>query len=394
MMGESYDVVVVGAGPGGSSVSKNLAQKGLRVLMLEKRQEIGSPKRCGEGLTFSTEKLVGKVPSRCIAQTINGAKVYAPNGKSVLIDFGENMGYVVERKVFDKWLAFEAVRAGARVRAKAEVTDVIKEDGYVKGVKADIDRKEHTIRSKVVVAADGVESIISRKAGLETTNKLVNLDSGYQYEMAGLNMEDNRKIILYFGNEVAPRGYVWIFPKGDDVANVGIGTAMADRPAKYYLDAFIENNPQIFKKSGIIEVNAGGIPVGGFLENMVLNGFMAVGDAAHQVNPIHGGGLKEATIAGQIAADVISRCMERNDFSQKALSEYNRIWWNERGKKLKGVEKLRQVTEKLSDKDLNMLAGVLKGNDLIEFSRGNKLTMLAKILMKNPKLILLARHLV
>ncbi len=393
-MNENYDVVVAGAGPGGSSVSKNLARKGVKVLMLEKRQEIGSPKRCGEGLTFSTEKIIGKVPSRCIAQTINGAKIYSPSGKSVMIDFGENMGYVVERKVFDKWLAFEAVRAGARVRAKAEVTDIIKKDGFVKGVTANIDRKEHKISSKVVVAADGVESIISRKAGLETANQLVNLDSGYQYEMAGLNMEDNHKIILYFGTEVAPRGYVWIFPKGRDVANVGIGTAMADRPAKYYLDAFIENNPKIFGKSGIIEVNAGGIPVGGFLKNMVLSGFLAVGDAAHQVNPIHGGGLKEATIAGQIAADVISKCISNNDVSQKALSEYNKRWWEERGKKLKNVEKLRQVTEKLSDKDLNMLADVLKGDHLIEFSRGNKLAILAKILMRNPKLILLARHLV
>lgn len=249
------------------------------------------------------------------------------------------------------------------------------------------------IRSKVLVAADGVESTVARKAGLNTANKLVNLDSGFQYEMSSLNMEDDKKIILYFGNEIAPRGYIWIFPKGHDVANVGIGTAMAEKPPKHYLDAFIEDNPDIFGSASIIEVNSGGIPVGGFLDNMVLDGFAVVGDAAHQVNPIHGGGLKEATIAGEIAAKVISKCIKNGDVSKRALSEYNRIWWSQRGKKLRMVEKLRHVTEKLTDDDLNMLVKELTGDILSELTRGNKFSALAKVLMKKPKLIVLARHL-
>jgi digeranylgeranylglycerophospholipid reductase len=395
MIKDSYDVIVAGGGPGGSSVAKHLAKLGHSVLMLEKRQEIGAPKRCGEGLSVNTAGIIGKIPPWCIAQKINAAKVYSPDRSYVLMDFGgDSKGYVVERKALDKWLAFEASRAGARVMAKSEVTGVLKDGNSVTGVRATIlGGGEVEIRSKVLVAADGVESTVARKAGLNTANKLVNLDSGFQYEMSSLNMEDDKKIILYFGNEIAPRGYIWIFPKGHDVANVGIGTAMAEKPPKHYLDAFIEDNPDIFGSASIIEVNSGGIPVGGFLDNMVLDGFAVVGDAAHQVNPIHGGGLKEATIAGEIAAKVISKCIKNGDVSKRALSEYNRIWWSQRGKKLRMVEKLRHVTEKLTDDDLNMLVKELTGDILSELTRGNKFSALAKVLMKKPKLIVLARHL-
>ncbi len=394
MLKDRYDVVVVGAGPGGSAVAKRCAEGGLKVLMLEKRQEIGAPKRCAEGITFSTEKFIGKIPERCIAQKINGAIIYAPNGKFVKVYFKEYGGYILERKVFDKWLAICASRAGAKVQAKTEVTDVIKEDDYVKGVKAEFEGKEFEISAKVTVAADGVESIIARKAGIDTTNQIVNIDSAFQYEMSNLKIKDPHKIEIYMGNEIAPRGYIWIFPKGNDVANVGVGVAFTQKTARYYLDKFIEENPQIFGDASIIEVNSGGVPVGGFLKNMVANGFVVVGDAAHQVNPIHGGGLKEATIAGQIAGDVIVKAIKAGDVSREFLSQYNEIWWKERGYTLERVQKLREVVEKLSDQDLNMLAETLTGEDIIEFSRGNKLIKLGKILLKNPKLLLLAKKLI
>lgn len=396
-MKDQYDVVVVGGGPGGSSAARTLAENGLNVLLLEKRPSIGSEKRCAEGLSIGSIKMieekVGKIPKRCIAQLVDGAIIYAPNGKEVLIDFGKDAGAIMERKIFDKWLAAQASRAGAYVQAKTEVTDVIKEDDFVKGVVAKFEGETYRIGAKVVVAADGVESTIARKAGLNTTNKLINIDSGYQYEMSNLNLRDPNKIEIFMGNEIAPRGYVWIFPKGKDIANVGIGVAMTDKPARYYLDKFIENNPKIFSKASILEVNGGGIPVGGFLKNMVLNGLVIVGDAAHQVNPIHGGGMKEATIAGMIAGEVIAKAIEKGDVSQKSLSEYNERWWKQRGKKLQKVQGLREVVEKLSDDDFNMLAESLTGEDLMEFSRGNKFFKLGKLLIKRPNLIALAKKL-
>jgi len=391
---ESYDVVVVGAGPAGSSTAEHCAKLGLSTLLLEKRQEIGAPKRCGEGVSFDTEEALGaKIPTRCIAQKITNTLVHAPNGKTVSITIPGYGGYVVERKVFDKWRAFQASRAGAYVQAKTEVTDIIKEDDYVKGVKCNFEGEEFEIKCTVLVAADGVESTISRKVGLNTTNKLTDIDPGFQYEMSNLKMKDPQQIQVWFGPDIAPKGYIWIFPKGNDVANVGIGIGVTEKSAKYYLDKFINNNPEIFKDASIIEVNSGGIPVGGFLKNMVMNGFLVVGDAAHQVNPIHGGGMKEGTIAGKMAAQVIKEAIDKDDVSQSSLEKYNKIWWDARGEKLRKVEKLKQVIEKLSNDEFNLMAESFTGDVLVEFSRGAKLSALAKLLMKKPSLITLARHL-
>lgn len=393
-MKEKCDVVVVGGGPGGTSVAKKCAENGLDVVLYEKRQEFGSPVRCAEGLSATSVKLLGeKIPKKCVAQEVNGALVYAPNEKCVEIDYGK--GYIMERRMYDRWLAERASRAGVKVVAKSWIKDILRDNDYVKGVKGEFEGEKFKTESDMVVAADGVESKIARKVGMNTVNKPVNVDSGFQYEMVNIELKDPNKIELYFGNEIAPRGYVWIFPKGNDKANVGIGiggTGNYGKTAKEFLNEWIENKPGI-KKGSITSIISGGIPVGGFLENMVSNGFMTVGDAAHQVNPIHGGGMKEAYIAGQIAGKVIKKAFEKGDFSEEFLSQYNKKWWDERGEKLKKIQDLREVVEKLSNEDLNMLAENLTGKDLIAFSRGNKLGNLAKILMKKPRLIKLARHL-
>jgi len=381
-------VAVAGGGIAGCALAYELARRGIDVVVFEKRQEIGAPKRCGEGISSSTVKSLGQeIPRRCIAQEIDGAIVYSPSMKEVRVEFSEVVGYILERKVYDKWLAYRAAKEGARILAKHEVVDVIKEGNVIKGVVVDNGFERFEVRACVTVAADGVESTVSRKAGLNTTPKLVDIDVGFQYEMAGIELEDPHKLLFFFGKNVAPRGYIWVFPKGDDVANVGIGicSLYSRDTAKRYLDRFIEKTPWL-RKGSVIEVNAGAIPVGGFLKDMVLDGFLAIGDAAHQVNPIHGGGMKEAQLAARIAADVIKRCFEKSDFSKKALELYNRIWWEERGKELEKVLKVRMVLEKLEDEDLDYLAENLSGDDLVNFAHGKGLGKLAKLLLKRPRL--------
>lgn len=386
------DVIVVGAGPGGSAVAKHLASKGYEVVVYEKRQEIGAPKRCGEGISLGgLERLDLKIPSYCIRQKINGALIYSPNGKFVEIDYGKDSGYIVERKVFDKWLAEEAVRKGAKIQAKTYIKEVLKEKGKVCGIVGEYLGKKFKEKCKVLVAADGIESKISRMAGLNTTANPFLVDSGFQFEMVGIELQDPKKIYIYFGNKIAPRGYIWIFPKGRDVANVGIGiVGKSKKSAKEYLVEFIKNKPEL-RKGSILEVNAGGIPVGGLLKKMTLDNFLAIGDAAHQVNPIHGGGMYEAQFAAKIAAEVIDEALQKNDTSEKQLDKYNKEWWKQRGNYLRKVEKLREVVEKFSDDDFNFLAEELKGDLLIDITRGKGLKVFAKILLKRPHLVKLAK---
>lgn len=385
------DVVIVGAGPAGCSAAKELAEEGFDVVLYEKRQEIGVPKRCGEGLPSAAMDDLGlDVPDNCKMQPIDGALVFAPNKNKVTIDSGGTVGWTLERKMFDKWMAGRAAKAGAKIRAKAEVIDLLPEN---KGVVVEVEGERKKVESRMVFGAGGVESPIVRKAGVKDSSELHVVDSGYQYEMVNLELKDEKKLELYLGNDLAPRGYVWVFPKGDNKANVGIGIAGdMDETAKYYLDKFIENNDR-FSRASIVEVNSGMIPVGGFLDDMTAENFLALGDAAHQVNPIHGGGLREGIRAGKIASKVASRALQKGDTSKKELEVYNHMWWEERGEDLRRVEKLREVLEDLSNNDLNYLSEKLEGEDLLDFTGGSGLSKLGKLLLKRPGMMKSARKL-
>jgi digeranylgeranylglycerophospholipid reductase len=390
---ESYDVVVVGAGPAGSGAAMAAAKAGSRVLMVEKRQEIGVPKRCGEGFSRTSMKRMGiehdPVWSR---REMIGVTVYSPNGKVVRYD-GDDLGWVIDRKVFDKWLAEKATEEGVKVLARTEVTAVTREDGMISGVSLRSQGREWKVKCRILIAADGVESRVSRMAGLNTTLKAVDIISGFQYEMSNIDIDPDRTE-LYFGNEIAPGGYIWIFPKGKRTANVGIGVRkpFAKKSAKEYLDEWIASRPGL-RNGSILEVNSGAVPVGGLMENMVTDNFMAVGDAAHHVNPIHGGGISEAYVGGKIGGEVAAQAIKAGDTSSEFLDRYNKLWWEARGNKLKKVFKLRQVTERLTDGDLNWLAEYLTGEELVEFSKSKGLKRLAKLLIKKPKLAILAKKL-
>jgi digeranylgeranylglycerophospholipid reductase len=392
---KEVDVLVVGMGPGGSGAAKRCAELGLRVLGVEKRAEIGAPKRCGEAISrHGMIDRIGLQPvGPWIMQEITGAIVYAPNGKSVRVDYEGPEGWVIERKLFDKHLAALAAKAGALVLAKVEARSFRREAGKVLAT-LDYEGKSVDVTAKIVIAADGVESVVARELGINTTNKLADICAGAQFEMAGV--ENNGSMIeFFFGNNIAPGGYLWHFPKGDGVANVGIGVRKpwAKKTALEYLEDFVKANPR-YKHASIIEVNSGGVPVGGFLDDAVADNLMVVGDAAHHVNPIHGGGIPEAYMAGRLAAEVAAEAFKANDFSKKFLKRYDQRWEKERGGKLRKILKLREVMESLSDEDLNWLAGYMKGDDLVEFSRGSSgFGKLAKILMKKPKLLKLARKL-
>lgn len=392
---KEVDVLVAGMGPAGSSVCKTCAEAGISVLGLEKRQEIGAPKRCAEGLSRGALKRMGIEPSEKWArQPIHGVRIYAPNGRYVEVDYGGPEGWIVDRKVFDKFLAIDAVNAGARVLSKVEVISLLKKNGRVEGAKLEFNGEVFNVKTGVVVAADGVESKIAKDAGLNTRIKQIDYTSGMQFEMAGLKLENENIMELYFGNKIAPGGYVWVFPKGNGTANVGIGVRkpFAKKSAFKYLSKFVSSHNSL-KTGSVIEVNAGGVTVGGLLKNMVLDNFLVVGDAAHQVNPIHGGGIAEAYVAGRIAGEVIAEAVKTEDTSKKFLERYNERWWKERGKKLEKIEKLRKVMENLKDDDLNWLVDYLKGENIIELSKSLGFKKFAKLMMKRPSLALLARKL-
>lgn len=386
---ESYDVLVVGAGPAGLAAAKRLAENSVDVICLDKKQEIGAPKRCAEGLGSAWFERVGIKPHpEWAVWEINGATFYSPKGKKLEVRLDSVSGYVLERKMFEKHLARDAAKAGAKIFAKHMVQDVKRVSGKVVAkVSSFGDEKE--IAANLVIACDGVESKIARQLGMNTTNKLIDIDAGFQYEMANIDFEGTDLINLFFGTEVARRGYVWIFPKGKHEANVGVGIA-GDSPktAKYYLDKFVQNHSGL-KNGSIIEVNCGCVPVGGFLDSLVANNLLVAGDAAHQVNPAHGGGIGIAMEGGQLAADTALEALKRKDFSAEFLAAYTEKWYAVRGDRLKRVLKARHMLEAMNDDDFEVLAESLTSEDILKIAGGDLIESaktVTKKLIKNPKL--------
>ncbi len=386
---EEFDVIVVGASVAGLRSAEQLAKRGLSVLCLDRKQEIGVPKQCGEGLGLGHFERLGIKPDKKWAVApMTGAVLYAPSGKAVEVDFGKTVGYVLERKGFEKFLAKRAARAGAVVRVRSNVTELKRENGGVIVKVEDFFPGEFFAR--VVFACDGPASVVANRLGLRISISPRDLDSGIQYEMAGIEFEKPDKIHLWFGGNVAPRGYVWLFPKDKDHANVGIGIGShIGKPASFYLDKWISDRSNISKGS-IIEVNSGVIPVGGLLEKMTADNLVVVGDAAHQVNPIHGGGMALAMEAADIAASVTAKAFEKNDFSSKALDAYNRLWWEKTGRKLEKVLQIRYMLESLKDKDFEAIAENFSGKDIMTLqsgSLGDSAKLVTRKLIRKPGLM-------
>ncbi len=386
MKEERHDVVVVGAGPAGSITAKTAAEHGLDVLLIERNQEIGVPVKCAEGVSKEIEKFVA-LDKKWICAEVKGANIYGPDGTKVVMS-GEKMnevGYVLERRIFDKFLASEAARAGAEVRVKTEAYGIIEANGYAKGVYVRSIGEDTRISAPVVVGADGVESKVGRWAGINTRLLPSNVSVGAEFLMCDIELNKDYSE-FFLGSEVAPKGYAWVFPKGGDCANVGLGIGGDVSGEKHraidYLKAFVRNK---FPDGKTVAEMYGAVPLSGPLNETVADGLILVGDAARQVNALTGGGITYAMQAGKIAGDVIAKAVQEKDFSKKRLMEYESRWRSEFGKRLETGLKAKEFFFTLSDEDLNTLAHSLAGVKIEELSTG---ALLLELIRRNPKMLL------
>ncbi len=360
------DVLVIGAGPAGSMTAKWAAKSGAKVLMIEKRQEIGSPVRCGEGMSKAWLSDVGIKPGRWINLEVEGARIYSPSEKVFEINekhAGNEVGYVVERDEFDKQLAIDAANAGVDVVLKTAATSVLKENGKVVGVKAKRFGESFEIRAPVTIGADGFESQVGRWAGISTNISMRDMDTCLQYRMTSVDC-DVRYCDFFLG-KVAPGGYVWVFPKGEGLANVGIGVqvsqvkAMAD--ARNFLDRWIDHHPG-YAKGKKIDMVGGGVSISAPLKQTVGDGIMLVGDAARMIDPLTGGGIANGCIAGKICGQVAAEAVHAGTPTKEFFQKYEKGWRAVLEEKLYrnwlAKEKLVQLSDETFDKVIDALQGV------------------------------------
>ena len=352
---EEFDCIVVGGGPAGSTFARITASSGLSVLLLEKDRDIGVPVRCGEGISDKGLRLFVEPDPRWITSKINRIKMVAPNETVVEFDLVET-GYILDRRIFDYDLAQYAAQEGAQIVTKAYVDGLIIEDDKVAGVKGIHLGERFEKKAKIVVGADGVESRVGRWAGLQTHLKLKDMESGIQKTVAGIEVTENM-FEFYLSKKWAPGGYLWLFPKGKNKANIGLGIsgyyAKDGKAAHKFLDEFIHWK---YPHASVLTTVVGGIPVGKTVKQMVADGLMLVGDAAHTCNPLTGGGITPGMRSGLLAAETAIKALQKGGPTRQNLSSYEKEWHKIGGKNHERFYRIKESLYKLNDDDLNKIA--------------------------------------
>jgi digeranylgeranylglycerophospholipid reductase len=323
------------------------------------------------------------INERWIENRISNVSFHSPGGRMVELKF-KQIGYILNRKIFDYDLAQMAVKAGVEVLTKAYVFDLLREDEKIVGVKFTHMGRTFSVRSTLVVAADGVESRIGRWAGIKTRTKMSDMETCVQYTVHDKSLADNH-LHLFFSSKIAPEGYLWIFPKGDSRANIGLGisgNAAAKKAPVSYLNEFMAER---FPHACVLNSVAGGVPCDHTLDTIVLDGLMLVGDAAHQVNPITGGGIAPALVAGQIAGQVAGRAIQQGDVSAKSLQDYPRRWHKAEGRNHQIFYKLKNYIYRLTDEELE---GIAEAGLKVPVEKRSLITLFKAALVKKPSLVL------
>ena len=189
--------------------------------------------------------------------------------------------------MFDYDLSLMASKEGANIFTKSYVKTIERnaDNGY--DVHLDYLGDHKVIKTKIIIGADGIESRVGRWAGIKTQVNMRDMESCIQYSVGNIEVDTNR-IDMYVGDNWVLGGYLWVFPKGDGTANIGLGIGAKynkKQSAKKYLDQFIEKYPH----ATIHTTN--GAPCAKPMSNPISDNIMLVGDARHFINPITGGGI-------------------------------------------------------------------------------------------------------
>jgi menaquinone-9 beta-reductase len=341
---DSADVIVVGAGPAGSSTAFHLAQAGLDVLVLEK-SHFPREKVCGDGLTpRAVKQLVG------MGIPLSAEDGWLPNkglriiggGLRLELDWPDlasypGFGLMRRRRDFDETLASAAGKAGARLLQGVNVTGPVLDEasGRLAGVTARIngDGEPRSYRARVVVAADGNSSRLSLAMGLAKRDDRPLGVAVRTYYTSPRHDDDYLEswLELWDGERLLP-GYGWVFGAGDGTSNVGLGllnTSAAFQHTDYrgLLRRWLAGMPAewgLTEENRTEPVRGAALPMGFNRTPHYTRGLLLAGDAGGMVNPFNGEGIAYAMESGEIAARVITQALARPDRAgtERALQGY------------------------------------------------------------------------
>jgi digeranylgeranylglycerophospholipid reductase len=351
-MSDCYDVIIAGGSISGLLAAREAAAKGLSVIVLEEDTEIGTPEHCGGLVSLDAIQNLGIVPSNnAIQNNIKYAKICSPT-KSFQLNAEKQKVIVLDRRLFDKQIAFQAQKMGAEIKVRSSVLSVSKKEGtvdiYDDKCSYIIKTSEGRLSCKYFVDARGIGSLIHR-------NRHGILQSA-QYEVYAPWISHDT-IEVKFDRDKYPGFFAWIIPTGSEKAKVGVAgrSINAANVLKSYMDS----------KGGtysVVRKIYAPIWIMGPIERFVSGRNIIIGDAAGQTKPTTAGGIYSCGIGGILAGKAIAVSKQKNDDS--LLHDYEKKWFFVFKSEFERMLIIRKLLERLDNKAIDELFSTLSEGEM------------------------------
>lgn len=374
-MSRDFEVIVVGAGPAGSMMIKELAKRKIRALCIEKEVEVGYTNKSTAATPLDTFETF-EIPRELGFDDAGGFRIFGPTEVCVK-EFPATIGRLLMFREVKQYLIKEAIRSGAHLMLGTEVIDVLEEDGKVIGVTYKGFEGKGELTANIVVDASGPSSVLAARLGL-WKKRPEQLGVAFEYFLDNAKPDKGPAgcffLDFFMGSNVAPGGYGWIFPTSSTQVKAGmckLNPAFRvpnEMSQKKYFQKIWEENSQI-KNAQPFEIHECAHYITGGTNVSVKNGFMAIGDSVSKVNPIWGEGVRASFYSATFAAQAIDEAKKHNDYSEKRLSLYDQLWKKRLGKNWSLSKIVYDVLYNSKDDQLDAFIRILKKVDSATLQR-------------------------